>query len=84
MAQISITTTTDQDAAAQRLFIRDFTKPAGETIGQWVTRQLTAVLDGWVNQINSEREISKAQAYKLATPEDKLAVDTILAKYGAV
>jgi hypothetical protein len=81
MAQITITTTPEQDAAAQIVYQRDITKPVGETLGQWAKRQLVAVLDHWVSQVDSERRLSKAAAYKLATPAEQATIDAILAQY---
>lgn len=80
MAQITIVTTPDQDAAAQVMFTRSF-NPGGLTLLLWAKAQLVAVLDNWVAQTETERRISRLDAYKIATPADQAAVNTILDKY---
>jgi hypothetical protein len=92
MATITITTTPDQDNAAQVVFKRDILKPTGITLMAWAKAQLVAVLDGWVAQCAQETSSSKATEYQrmktVASTGDATAqtdlttVDNTLAKYG--
>lgn len=91
MATISITTTTDQDNAAQVMFKRDRLKDPALTIMQWAKAQLVAVLDGWVATVAQEDSVSKATLYRRmeaaaaagdpVAQADATTVETTLAKY---
>jgi hypothetical protein len=91
MATISITTTADQDAAAQVMFKRDTLKNPALTVVAWAKLQLTAMLDGWVAQVAQEDRVSKAEAYRrmgaaaasgnATAASDVQTVDATLAKY---
>ena len=84
MATLSITTTTDQDAAVKYACDK-YNTSAKDTLttAQYARQRIDQFLNGLVEQWRRDTRVSKAEAYQRATVEDQAAIDTILAKYGA-
>lgn len=88
MAQVTVTTTAVQDAAAQR-YVAEYNARQREMNPAWV--DITAVQ--WFRQFVDERlnklaadysrddTTTKIEAYRLASTDDKATIDGILAKY---
>jgi hypothetical protein len=90
MATFSITTTPEEDAAAQR-YMPEYNAQqktldptwVNVTALQWAKSLVLDRVRDLVRRYTNEDKITKVEAYKLI-PEgspDKIAVDTILAKY---
>lgn len=89
MANINIVTTAEQDAAVQRA-ATEYNRDQRMANPQWVDLGPVAYfkkffvegpLDALVARFGDRDRVTKIEAYQKATPEDKTAVDTILAKY---
>lgn len=81
MATISFTTTARQDEGAQWKAAQHNTNMSQDqqlTAVAYVRQRLFHMLDGWADEMDASTRLSRVEAYKLLTPEEKAIVDPIL------
>jgi hypothetical protein len=84
MAQITITTTSEQDAAIQyatAVYNSQAPEAERETPLQFFMRHVRHKLSFWVQQWQDATKLSRGELYQRATAEDQATIDAILQKY---
>ena len=83
MADITISLNPRQEKAVQYMTNKFnlVSKRAPLSPQQYLKNTIDSILAGWVGSLDESERLTKAELYQKASPEDKLAVDTLLEKY---
>ena len=84
MATISFTTTARQDEGAQWKAAQhnaNMSQDQQLTAVAYVRQRLFHMLDGWADEMDQDIRVSRIDAYKMATPEERATIDAILGPY---